>query len=444
MSLHHHPTIYSDVNNSVLPVDILLVRSFILMTNRLYIGISFIGIYIFSLINILTSGAAEMNDEISLEMVIETAIQHNYTLRTIHEKVNIAQEELKGIPLLSNPEVESEFIGGIQGEQNVEIIKSFEMGGQRRYRKQIAKINLEIVEHELTRESQSLTKSVKLSFYQLLLIQEKLKLVQDMIKHNHQIYDIAQFRYVAGDISVTQVGLANLQLQSTRRELASLENEKQLAQLELNSLMGTSLTRKPIVTGKLPLKNPPNFDLDTLTSKALIHRVDLTSLKLQKQLTENRNKLAKAANIPDLSIGGIVERTPNETGLGLKLTIPLPIFDRNRGEINISNALIKKDKALLLDLENKITRDVTSAFLSVNAANRNLKYYENDLLKLLNENLNLTRSAYELGETELLELILIQNEYIKSQMDYLDTLYISQKAYIDLEMAIGSPLESIK
>ena len=414
------------------------------MTNRLYIGISFIGICFFSLINVQTLSEAEMNDEISLDVAIETALQKNYTLRTINEKVNIAQEEFKGIPILSNPELETEYIGGIQGEQNVEIIKSFELGGQRHYRKQMAKISLQKAKHELTRESQSLTKSVKLSFYQLLLIQEKLKLVNEMITHNQQIYDIAQFRHVAGDISVTQVGLANLQLQSTRRELASIENEKQLAQLELNSLMGTSLTKKPIVNGELQLENPPNSDLESLISEALLHRVDLKSLKLQKQLTENRNKLAKAANIPDISIGGIVERTADETGLGLKLTLPLPIFDRNRVEINVSNAQIKKDDALLLDLENKITRDVTSAFLSVNAANRSLKYYENDHLKLLNENLNLTRSAYELGEAELLELILMQNEYIKSQMDYLDTQYISKKAYIDLEMAIGSTLESKK
>lgn len=444
MIIHHIPSIPSGVKNSVLSVDILLVRSFILMTNRLYIGVSFIGICFFSLINVQTLGEAEMNGEISLEMAIETAIQKNYTLRTINENVNIAQEEFNGFPFLSNPEVESEVIGGIQGEQNVEIIKSFEMGGQRRYRKQIAKIKLEIAKHELNWESKTLTKSVKLSFYQLLLTQEKLKLIRELIEHNQQIHEIAQFRYVAGDISVTQAGLANLQLQSSRRELATLENEQQLAQLELNELMGTSLTGKPIVTGKLLTENPPDFDLDRLTSEALTYRTDLKVLKLQKQLTEITHKLVKATNIPDLSIGGIVERDPDETALGFKVSIPLPFFDRNRGKINVTKAQIKHHNAQILDKENKITRDVTSAFLSVNAANRNLKYYENDLLKLLNENLNLTRSAYELGETGLLELILIQNEYIKSRMDYIDTFYLYHKAYIDLEMAIGIPLESIK
>ncbi|RKU27083.1 hypothetical protein C6497_12355 [Candidatus Poribacteria bacterium] len=410
------------------------------MTNRLYIAITTIGIYIFSLIGLLTPVSADMNNEISLERAIETAIKQNYTLRSIYEKVKIAQEEYNGIPLLSNPELESEFIGSIQGEQNIEIIKSIELGGQRRHRKKIAQINLEKAEHELTRERQTLNKSVKLSFYQLLLIQEKVKLVQEMILQNQLIYDIAQIRHVAGDIAITQVGLANLQLQSARRELATLENKQQLAQLELNGLMGTALTAKPRVTGDLPLKNPPDINLDTLTSKALMHRTDLKSLKLQKQLTESTYKLAKAANIPNLGIGGIVQRNQDQTGLGLKVTIPLPIFDRNRVEIKTSTVQIKQDNIQILNLENTITQDVTAAYLSVKAGKRNLMFYENDLLKLINKNLILTRSAYELGETGLLELIIIQNEYIKSQMDYLDTLYIYQKAFIDLEMAIGTPL----
>ncbi|MCG9128936.1 TolC family protein [Candidatus Poribacteria bacterium] len=416
------------------------------MTNTLYIAITTVGFYIVLLIPLHTLADADMNknNNISLDFAIKTTIQQNYTLKTIKEKVKIAHEELRSIPLLSNPEVDTEFIGGLHGEQNVEVTKSIELGGQRRHRKQIAMINLQIAEHQLTLERQRIIRSVKLAFYQLLSLQEKLKLVEEMIQHNQQIYEMAQFRHEAGDISITQVGLANLQLQSANREFTTLKNKQQLAQLDLNGLMGTSLTNSPVVIGKLQLTYSPDYKLDTLKSQAFIHRIELKSLKLQKQLTENVHKLAKAANIPELSIGGIVERNSDETGFGLKLSLPLPIFDRNRTGINVSKAQIKADDAQISELRTKISRDVISAFLSLDAAERNLKFYENDLLKLLNDNLNLTRSAYELGETGLLELIFIQNEYIKSKMDYLDTLYTYQKAYLDLEMAIGTSPESIQ
>ena len=105
------------------------------------------------------------------------------------------------------------------------LTKSFELGGQRHYRKQIAKINLEKVNLELSKESQKLTKSVKLAFYQLVLVQEKLKLAKEIIKHNQQMLDMARIQFEAGNISVTHVRLANIQLQSALRESATLESD---------------------------------------------------------------------------------------------------------------------------------------------------------------------------------------------------------------------------
>ena len=82
-----------------------------------------------------------------------------------------------------------------------------------------------------------------------------------------------------------------------------------------------------------------------------------------------------------------------------------------------------------------------AAFLSLTAAQKNLEFYEGDLLKLLNENLKLMRAAYELGEVELLEVILMQNEYIKARFAYLDALAASRKALANLDAAVGIPIE---
>lgn len=414
------------------------------MKFRLYFALTIIGIFILPLTKIQTSELVSPNEEINLNTAIKTALLQNPTLKIIQEKVNVAQAELDGIALFSNPILESEFIDGSVGEQKLELTKSFEIGGQRGRRKEIAKLNLEKVNLELTDESRTLTKSVKLAFYQVVLVQEKLKLAQEIIKHNQQMFDIAQFQFTAGDISVTQVGLANIQLQSARRELAKLENGHQLAQLELNGLMGTPLDMKPTASGELPVKISIKLDLEKLKSHALTHRAKLKSLRLNLQMTESTHRLAKAANIPDVSIGGIVERNPDETGFGVILSIPLPIFDRNRAVVNASKAQKQEDTAQVRYLERQIVREVMAAFISVGAAQKNLKFYESDLLKLLSENLNLTRSAYELGEVELLEMILIQNEFVKTRLDYLDTLYVYQKAFIDLEAAISTSIELVE
>ena len=123
--------------------------------------------------------------------------------------------------------------------------------------------------------------------------------------------------------------------------------------------------------------------------------------------------------------------------------MPLPLFDRNRAEINAAKAQQQVDTARINNSEKQIVREVIAAFLSFRTTQKMLAFYEGDSLKLLNENLKLTRTAYELGETALLEVILMQNEFIKTQFAYLDTLAAHHKAFAELEAAVGTSLESI-
>ena len=414
------------------------------MKIRLSFTITIIGIYFLTCnVSPITTFAVQ-NDKINLETAIQTALRENPALEAIRGKIKVRQAQVNGIALLSNPELESEFIGGSHAEQIFELTKTFELGGQSRHRKQIAKINLEKVHLELTDESRKLIKSVKLAFYQLILVQEKLKLAKEIIKHTQQMLDMARIQFDAGDISVTQVGLANIQLQSALREAATLESDLQLTQLDLNGLMGTPLDATPTATGGLSKKVPTNLKLDTLKAHALANRADLKSLRLNVNQTESTHRLAKAANIPDLSIGGIAERSFGSTGFGVKFSIPLQLFDWNRAEINAAKAQKQVDVVEITNSQRQIVREVMAAFLSVNAAQKNLKFYDSNLLKLLNENLTLTRSAYELGEAELLEVILMQNEYVKTQFAYFDALAAYHKAFVELESAIGTSIELVQ
>lgn len=414
------------------------------MKTRLSFTITTIGMSILSFIVLPITIFASQNEEVNLETAIQTALRENPSLKAVREKIKVAQAQLDGIALFSNPELESEFIGGSHAEQTLELTKTFELGGQRGHRKQIAQINLEKVNLKLTEESQKLFKSVKIAFYHLVLVQEKLKLAKEIIKHNQQMFDMAQIQFEAGDISITQVGLANIQLQSALRESATLESDLQLAQLELNGLMGTSLDAIPTAIGGLTEKTSKKLKLDTLKAHALAHRADLKLLRLSVKQTESAYRLAKAANIPDLSVGGIAERSFGSTGFGVKFSIPLPLFDWNRAEINAAKAQKQVTTVEITNSEKQIIREVIAALISLNAAQKNLKFYDGNLLKLLNENLTLTRSAYELGEAELLEVILMQNEFVKTRFAYLDTLAAYHKAFAVLESAIGTSIELVQ
>ena len=392
------------------------------------------------------SAFSNEESKISLEIAIETALRENPELKAIREKAKVARARIDGIAFLGNPELETEFVAGTDLEQKLELTKAFQLGGQRGHRKQIAKTLLEKVDAELAETSRSLKKSVKIAFYELLLVQEKLKLTREIVKHNQQMRDIAQVQFETGDISVTQANLANIQLQSALREAATLESELLLSQLTLNGLMGTPLVTACIAVGDLDKKVlsdvSQNWTLDALKTQALAHRADLKSLQLNAQLTESDLRLAKAANIPDLGVGAIAERSAGENAFGVKFSIPLPFFDRNRAEIGAAKAQQQVDTVEIKNQKLQIEREVMVAFITLRTAQKILQFYEGDSLKLLNENLALTRTAYELGEAELLEVILMQNQFIKTRFAYLDALRTYHKTLAELEAAIGRSLES--
>ena len=384
---------------------------------------------------------------VSLEIAIETALRENPKLKAIREKVKVARARVEGIALLDNPRLETEFAGGTGFEQGFELTQTFQLGGQRGHQRRIATTHLEKVNVELAEASRLLTKSVKLAFYELALVQEKLRLAKEIIQHTEQMRDIAQFQFEAGDISVTQANLANIQLQSALREASTLAGELHLAQIALNGLMGISLETEYIAIDGLPEKISANahekLTLATLETHALTHRTDLKSFQLDAQLTENELQLAKAANIPDLSVGALAQRSTDENIFGVKFILPLPLFDRNRAKINAAEAQQQVDTVRISDIERQIIREVMSAFLSLNTAEKTIAFYEGDSLTLLNENLSLTREAYELGEAELLEVILMQNEFIKTRFAYLEALAAYYKALAQLEAAIGTSIEAV-
>ena len=332
--------------------------------------------------------------------------------------------------------------------QGFELIQTFQLGGQRRHQRRIAQNHLEKANTGLAEAIRLLTKSVKIAFYELALAQEKLKLAEKIIQYNEQMHDIAQFQFETGDISVTQANLANIQLQSARREAATLESELRLAQLELNGLMGISLEMEYSAIGGLPEEIPTDthrkLTLDALKTHALAHRTDLKSLRLDAQLTENQLLLAKAANIPDLSVGAIGQRSTDESIFGVQLSVPLPLFDRNRAEIDAAKTQQQVDTMQISDTERKIIREVMSASLSLNTARKTITSYKDNALELLNENLDLTRTAYEFGEAELLEVILMQNEFIKTRFAYLEALATYYKALTRLEAAIGTSIKLLQ
>lgn len=375
-------------------------------------------------------------EQITLEQAIQTALNENLELKAIRERINVEQARLDGIALIGNPALETEVLPGDTGETNVGLTKSFQLGGQRGHRKRLAQSNISKVNAEIADAERKLHLAVKLAFYELLLIQEKQRLAKEIVQLSEQVLEIATIQFEAGEISVTEVNLAKITRQGALRAQMALENQRESAQVELNSLMGTPIERQLIASGELKSK-PVRLNLDALKAYALANRADLKAFQLEAQANQNELALAKAKNVPELGVSLITRRTSEETLFGGRFSIPLPFFDRNRDGIGAAKAQQHVLQAEISNQERQISREVVGAYMKVLATQKMLSFYEGGILDLLDENLELVRTAYELGEAELLEVILTQNEFISTKNAHLDALATYTQTLAELSAAVG-------
>ena len=106
--------------------------------------------------------------------------------------------------------------------------------------------------------------------------------------------------------------------------------------------MGQSLNYLSVITAE-PLTFP-SIDLETATQKSLERRPDLKAKELEKEMGSAALTLAKAMQIPDITIGGFYQNdksrfdvndqliSDNDRLIGFKVSMPLPFLTATKGD----------------------------------------------------------------------------------------------------------------
>lgn len=260
------------------------------------------------------------NPELS---VSEVNLWHNNTI-----------EELP--PLWNGPgkqqfavELEQELVTAGKRKKNIQI-KSLE--------KDIEKLNFDNLVREIKYE-------IRQHFAEYIRLEQKERLLRKLLTQ----FEALEKGYARQEAAqnIRKIDLLRIQGEAKgyRTEIAGIVLEKQEKVHALSTLVGVSLPTG--MTLKEELQSSQLFDStpETLEKIAIETRPDFKTLKNQMQLAAQNMALQKAERVPNLNFqvnydhgGGVMHHF-----VGVGLSIDLPIFDRNKG--NIQSAKIGRDKA---------------------------------------------------------------------------------------------------
>jgi cobalt-zinc-cadmium efflux system outer membrane protein len=146
--------------------------------------------------------------------------------------------------------------------------------------------------------------------------------------------------------------------------------------------------------------------------------------------------VADRAAWPDIDLGVALTREADVGGDGddialFRLGVPLPLFRQNRGEraraaAEVRVAESERDaEAAMLDSR------VRRAASAVSAAAARIRAYGAEIVPRFQENLDLLVRAFELGEVDVLDVLVARERFLEVQRAVLD-------AYRDYYEAVGS------
>jgi len=396
--------------------------------------------------------------KLSLPQVVAVSLQNNGDLKSFREEQGIRDAGKIRAGLLPNPTLELEGVtgsltgSGDESSMSVGVSQEFFLSGKRDKRLAIAASELEIYRWQLADQERVIREEVKTAFYDVILTNKRLELADRAIDLNRQLLDVTKERLAAGDIPELEMNLVKVELARSEGSRIDVAKTLDQNQLKLWTWMGLPSGESAAISGNLDSDVTMTRSLIDLKQLARDQRPDVKVLEAEKARGAADIVLAEAERVPNLTAGFFYthDRRTDATGaedekvrdnlLGIRLSMPIPVFDNNQAGVQEARAKKSSSESRLLAVAGNAERQVETAYARYLNSEKILSLYKTNIIPQLEENLQLIQEAYRLGEVGILAVIQEQKKFIEVSEGYLTALYDRQAALVKLEAATATEL----
>jgi cobalt-zinc-cadmium efflux system outer membrane protein len=270
-----------------------------------------------------------------------------------------------------------------------------------------------------------------------------LTLAKADLDYYDKIIDISRNRFKAGDMAQIDLDRIELQRVQYESEIETATVNLRTAKIQLLQLIND---RTPVdqfdVTGPFDFSDSLS-PLDDFRQAALIARPDLQAALQTVQQSVTNHKLAVSNGSTDPTYSGWFTNnssTNNPNGpdtIGVSVSIPLRIFDRNQGEKQ--RTLIDIDRSQqLTDLTTaQVFNEVDSSYEQVRSGIALLKPYKAQYRDQSTRVRDTVTFAYQHGGASLMDFLNAQSDYRVVQLAYLQLVGAYMVAASQLNLAVG-------
>jgi cobalt-zinc-cadmium efflux system outer membrane protein len=198
-----------------------------------------------------------------------------------------------------------------------------------------ASVNLDIAWKEW-----QVAQAAKQHVYRFAFLKEQLSLATEEEKRLREHLDSVKKAVALGNMTVLDMEAADAAFQRVHTSVLEIARNLEQERLALNSVLGFPPEYVVPLQAEIILPSPETFPtLKEITDGLETRRLDLLALKMGYQSQEDKLRAAVLAQFPNISIGPTHLRdTGDVVTTGFTVSISLPVFDRNQGQIAIEKA----------------------------------------------------------------------------------------------------------
>jgi cobalt-zinc-cadmium efflux system outer membrane protein len=389
---------------------------------------------------------------ISLDQAIDLALTHNHSLQATRTLILQNQAQEITANLRPNPTLgaDSQFVPIFNPQyfsaDNLDQIQQFDIGigylferGHKRPRRlEAARDQTAVTGAQVADAERTLAFNVGQQFVSVLLAESTLQFALQDLQSFQQTVDISDAQLKAGYIGEGDYLKIKLQLLQFQTDVSSARLARVQALVSLRELLGyNAVPANYDVIGDLAYQ-PLKGTMEDLQLKALDLRPDLRAAKFGITAAQSQILLAKANAKVDVNGTFDYTHVSGENTASMFVNFPLPIFNRNQGEIARTGYAFTQAQELQQSASDTVLSDVANAYEAVRSNDEVVQLYSSGYLKQAQDSRDISEYAYKRGAASLLDFLDAERSYRSIQLAYRQALGSYMTALEQLKEAVGT------
>ena len=388
---------------------------------------------------------AEPSVVVTLTSIPERVRAQNPDLAAARLRISEALGRMKQSGRLDNPQLETSFQHNQnfrEGAIEIGVSQKFPITGRLRQEKDISLTELKAAEFEVRQVEQKLVAEASKSLVEVLAIRQRRELLTRQVTLTNELAESITKAAEKGEGSILDAGQARVEAMQASTEARQLDAKEAAAVGALKPLLGMGTEEGLVVSGTLP---PP---LIPAVSGDPTRRADYQVSKLETTAAEQSIALEQSKRREDWEAGAFVsgERTEdapngyeNEAIVGMRLKIPLPLWNKNEGAIEEAEARHKRKQLESVALASSILHEADAARAEMREWGKLIQDIETNLLPLAAKQSEQTETAWRNGQSDFQTVLKSRAQRLQLDVARLDALRDFHLARARYQAALGNP-----